>query len=148
MSVAAAVGWGLALILLAVAFWLRRERRLSRSRRSAHSGFVPSPASAAVPNAGDVLVWINADGSARELTEAEKKHVASEFSPFDGARPYIKSRYEERNGWGKLSGYLPRNEVPDGVAIKPAPADRPARQSTPQGVAKSLVELIRKGGPD
>jgi hypothetical protein len=52
----------------------------------------------------EVLVWIDADGSARELTEAQKKYVETEFLPLDGARPYIKSRYEQRNVRGKLSG--------------------------------------------
>lgn len=66
---------------------------------------------------GEVLVYINNDGSARELTDAEKKYVDTEFAPFDGARPYIKSHYWKRNGWGELRGYLQRNEVPDGIPI-------------------------------
>ena len=101
-----------------------------------------------MPDASEVLVWINRDGSARELTAAEKKHVDTEFSPFDGARPYIKSRYEQRNGWGTLSGYLQRKDVPDRVAINPAPPDGPASKYTPQAVANSIRDLIRKGGPD
>ena len=92
----------------------------------------------------ETLVWINVDGSARELTDAEKKYVDTEFSPFDGARPYIKSRYDQRNGWGELSGYLERKLVPDGVHINPAPLTAPAAESTPQAVADSILELIRK----
>jgi hypothetical protein len=69
----------------------------------------------------EVLVWINDDGSAREITDAEKKYVDAEFSPFDGARPYIKSYYEQRNGWGKLSGYLQSTKLPKGMPINPAP---------------------------
>jgi hypothetical protein len=68
-----------------------------------------------------MLVWIDVDGSARELTDADKKYVDTEFAPFDGARPYMKSYYEQRNGWGELSGYLERKEVPDGVPINPTP---------------------------
>jgi hypothetical protein len=149
MSVTAALGWGLALIFLAISLWIRRNRRFSRSYRFAPSGRVSQPpARAAMPNASEVLVWVNGDGSARELTVAEKKYVDTEFSPFDGARPYIKSRYEQRNGWGKLNGYLQRKDVPEGVAINPAPSDEPATDYTPQSVANSIIDLIQKGGPD
>jgi hypothetical protein len=48
---------------------------------------------AAMPNPSEELVHIHDDGSARELTETEKKYVDTEFSPFDGARPYIKSLF-------------------------------------------------------
>jgi hypothetical protein len=91
-----------------------------------------------------MLVWINVDGSARELTDAEKKYVDTEFSPFDGARPYIKSHYGQRNGWGELSGYLQRSEVPGGMVINPAPLTSRPAESTPQAVADSILELIRK----
>ena len=39
-----------------------------------------------MPKLSEVLVYIDVDGSARELTEAEKKYVDTEFSPSDGAR--------------------------------------------------------------
>jgi hypothetical protein len=39
-----------------------------------------------MPTPSEILVWINNDGSARELTGADKKYVDSDFSPFDGAR--------------------------------------------------------------
>ena len=104
MSVTGAIGLGLGPIFLAVSFWIRRKRRFSRSRRPANSGrFVLPPERAAPPNAAEVVVW--RDGSARELTEAQKKKYAeTEFLPLDGRRPYIKSRYEQRNVRGKLSG--------------------------------------------
>lgn len=97
-----------------------------------------------MPKPSEALVWINVDGSARELTHAEKKYVDTEFSPFDGARPYIKSRYEQRNEWGDLKGYLQRKELPDGLPIDPAPADRPAAEQTPQLVVDSILELIQR----
>ena len=81
----------------------------------------------AMPNASGVLVYIDNDGSARELTEAEKKYVDTEFSPFDGARPYIKSSYSERTALGEIRGYLPRTKVPDRVPIEPAPPERATR---------------------
>ena len=113
MSVAVAIGWGLALILFVVSFWIRRQRRV-RGRLSAS---LVRPSGDPTTKPREMLVWINVDGSARELTDAEKNYVDTEFSPFDGARPYIKSHYEQRNGWGELSGYLLRKEVPEGVHI-------------------------------
>ena len=52
------------------------------------------------------LRWLSgADGSAREPTEAQKKkHAETELLPLDGRRPYIKSRYEQPNVRGELSG--------------------------------------------
>ena len=50
--------------------------------------------------ASEVLVRIAEDGSVWELTDAEKKYVDTEFSPFNGAQPYIKSDYNQRNAFG------------------------------------------------
>lgn len=52
-----------------------------------------------MPRPDEVLIWINDDGSASELGEADKKYVDTEFSPSDSARPYIKAGYHSRNGW-------------------------------------------------
>jgi hypothetical protein len=97
----------------------------------------------------EVLVYINADGSGRELTDDEKKYVDTEFSAFDGARPYIKTYYEQRNGWGELNGYLKRTEVPEGVPMRPAPPPSPEQRTsqTPQAVADAIIELMRKQRP-
>ena len=100
-----------------------------------------------MPQPSEALIWIEADGSARELTAAEKKHVDAEFGPFDGARPYVKSRHDERNGWGELAGYLQRDKLPPTVAINPAPAEPPAPAQTPQAVARSILGLVRKHRP-
>jgi len=146
MSVAAAVAWTLAIMLFAVSVWLRRQRR----RRSRRPSIVPPlrPGGSAAPKPSEALVWINADGTARELTAAEKNYVDTEFSPFDGARPYIKSRYAQRNGWGELSGYVQRKEVPDGIPISPAPPDAPVVGYTPQQAADAIRDLIRKHHPN
>ena len=98
-----------------------------------------------MPNASEVLVYINDDGSARELSETEKKYVDTEFSPLDGARPYTKTRYEQRNGWGNLSGFLQRKDVPvDGMPINLAPSETASQPQTSATVAESISELIRK----
>jgi hypothetical protein len=143
MSLSIWLGSTLALVLFGVVVWNRRRQRRVRSTLSTRSGsYVRPPKRAALPNASGVLIYINDDGSARELTETDKKYVDTEFSPLDGARPYIKSHYSQRTALGELRGYLQRTEVPDGVPIDPAPPESAARQQTPQTVADSISELI------
>jgi hypothetical protein len=48
-----------------------------------------------------------------------KKYVDAEFSPFNGARLYIKSHYSSHDGCGDLRGYLTRTEALHGVLINP-----------------------------
>jgi hypothetical protein len=143
MSITTAVTWGVVLVLCAGSLWTlwRRRRRNPFITRS--GTIVNPPKMAAVPNA-DALVYVNEDGSVRELTAAEKTYVEAEFSPLDGARPYIKSSYRDRTAWG-IQGYLPRAEVPESVFIHPAPQTGSEPQ-TAQAVAGSLSELIRKHG--
>jgi len=119
--------------------WQSFVTAIQRARKGNYGRDVPKPSEA--------LVWINVDGSARDLTDAEKRHVDADFSPFDGARPYIKSTYQQRNGWGELSGYLRRTKVPDGIpinAINAAPPERPPQQQTAESVASAISELVRK----
>lgn len=137
MSVAVTVGWGLALILLAISLWARRHRRVRRPMTAA-------PVQPLGSKPSEALIWIEDDGRARELTESEKNYVDAGFSPFDGARPYVKSRYDQRNGWGRLNGYLLRKQLPVGVHVDAAPPDSPVVGGTPHAVAESLRELIRK----
>jgi hypothetical protein len=64
-------------------------------------------------------VYVNQDGSVRELSPNEQAYLEEEFSPFDGARPYIKSSYESPDGWGSMSGFIPRKKVPTDISIEP-----------------------------
>jgi len=73
------------------------------------------------------FVHVNADGTVRELHESERRYLQTEFKGGDGAAPYIKSRYDERNGWNELTGYLERRLLPEGMATAAAPADDPIR---------------------
>jgi hypothetical protein len=145
MSIAIAIGWGIALLLCATSLWIRWRRRGRNPFTTRSSAIVNPPKMAIMPNAGDALVYVNEDGSVRELTAAEKKYVDTEFSPLDGARPYLKSRYLDRTAIG-IQGYLPRAQVPDGVSIQPAPPQNAPQSQTSQAVADSLVELVRKHG--
>jgi hypothetical protein len=135
--------WAAVLVLCAGLLWIVRRRQRQNPFTTRSGAIVNPPKMAAVPNA-DALVYVNEDGSVRELTAAERSYVETEFSPLDGARPYIKSRYRDRTAWG-IQGYLPRVEVPENVFIHPAPQDTPQPQ-TPQTVADSLSQLIRKHG--
>ena len=100
-----------------------------------------------MPKPSEVLVFLDNDGSARELSHAEKAYVDADFSPFDGARPYIKSRYDQRNALGELRGFLQRQLLPAGLRVRPAP---PPSQpvNTPQAVAESILDVIRKHRPE
>ena len=96
-----------------------------------------------MPKPSEVLVYVDNDGSARELSDSEKTYVDRDFRPFDGARPYIKSHYQQRTPAGELRGYLDRTKLPAGTPIAAAPPSTPAA-STPQAVADSILELIQK----
>ncbi|MEZ5385493.1 MAG: hypothetical protein R3F13_08260 [Prosthecobacter sp.] len=68
--------------------------------------------------AGYKYVMVTDDGGARELTADEREYLEAEFSPTDGARPYIKFRYESLDGWGSLAGFLARRQLPSWIAIR------------------------------
>lgn len=87
-------------------------------------------------------VYVEVDGTARELHADERTYLETEFHGADGARPYIKSSYKQRDGWGELSGYLKRSKVPVGTSIKPAPAQNPGK---PRRRDEYIDDLRAKG---
>jgi hypothetical protein len=72
-------------------------------------------------------VYVEADGTARDLHAGERAYLETEFEGADGARPYIKGTYQQRDGGGDLSGYLKRSKLPAGVLVRPAPLDDPSK---------------------
>jgi hypothetical protein len=72
-------------------------------------------------------IYVNADGTARELHAAERAYLETEFKGGDGAMPSIKDSYDERNGWGEIGGYLKRAALPAGLPVADAPAEDPTR---------------------
>jgi hypothetical protein len=72
-------------------------------------------------------IYVNADGTARELHAAERVWLETEFKGGDGAAPNVKDSYEERNGWGELNGYLAREALPAGTPVADAPAENPIK---------------------
>jgi hypothetical protein len=67
-------------------------------------------------------VHVEDDGSAREVTTDERAYLETKFHPADGARPYVKLRYESLNDWGSITGYLPRRQLPKNILIAQAPS--------------------------
>ena len=68
---------------------------------------------------GFEFVFVNDDGSARELDDDEIEYLSTDFHPADGGRPYIKLDYEDRTPDGMLHGYLRRRQLPVRVSITP-----------------------------
>jgi hypothetical protein len=111
-------------------FWVRFRAHYYLARRlkglSPWQAFVNAFEAAQKRNYGRVvakpseaLVRIDVDGSLWELTDAEKRYVDTAFSPFDGARPYIKSDYQERTALGAINGFIDRKKVPSDIPINP-----------------------------
>ena len=77
---------------------------------------------------GFKFVYVNQDGSVRELSPAEQAYLSKEFSGADSGRPYVKSSYESRDGWGSLSGFIERSEVPAQIEVSLVHPDFDARE--------------------
>ena len=87
-------------------------------------------------------IYVNADGTARELYASERAYLETEFKGGDGAMPSIKDSYEERNGWGEIKGYLKRAALPAGMPVADAPAEEPRR---PMSREDTIAWLRGKG---
>ena len=110
---AAAVAWALGRPLLAIAMVGVLAALLvhggwhgfrARRRRRAEPGFP--------------YVTVDDDGGVRELTADEEQYLNTRFEPGNGARPYVKSWYEQRNALGSMRGFLRRDRVPRYIHIK------------------------------
>ena len=75
-------------------------------------------------------VYVNVDGSARELHPDECDYLETPFPGGDGARPYVKGSYSQRNGWGEISGFLKRSELPSEIVTQAAPPENPSKPLT------------------
>lgn len=63
-------------------------------------------------------VYVELDGSVRELYQDEKDYLKEVFYPNDGGRPYIKNNYYQLTPDDKINGFLERTEVPKEISIK------------------------------
>ncbi|PKV51532.1 hypothetical protein ATE84_3617 [Aquimarina sp. MAR_2010_214] len=66
---------------------------------------------------GFEYVSVEDDGIVRELSREEQGYLKEKFHPTDGARPYIKSRYNSKTPDGKIGGYIERKRVPQRIEI-------------------------------
>jgi hypothetical protein len=100
------IGLGIiGLFLLAVAVYFIWVTWQTRPRRPKEDGYR--------------YIFVEDNGTAREVTSDEREFLEMDFDPFDGARPYIKTCYATLNGYGGLSGYLPRRQLPENIPIAP-----------------------------
>lgn len=74
------------------------------------------------------LVYVNQDGSMRELSPKEQAYTSEEFENYDSGRPYIKSNYKSVDGWGSQSGFMERRRVPKGLVVLPVHSNYDARE--------------------
>jgi hypothetical protein len=70
-------------------------------------------------SSADDFVYVNQDGSVRELSRDEREYLSQDFHPGDSGRPYLKSSYESHDGWGSVSGFVLRKRVPRKIAVEP-----------------------------
>lgn len=89
------------------------------------------------------FVYVNQDGSVRELSADERAYLSETFAPGDGGRPYIKGSYGSLDGWGSISGFLPRELVPRYVVIEPV---NPAYVPPQYDALNSMIEDSRRVG--
>jgi len=102
-----AIGFVIGLVFLAVIGFIAWFMFQTRPRRWREPGFE--------------FIYVNGDGSARELDADEREYLNTKFHPADGARPYIKFRYESLTPDGRINGYLRRRQLPRRIKINAAP---------------------------
>lgn len=68
--------------------------------------------------AGFEYVYVEDTGIVRELDNEEIEYLKTDFSPADGARPYIKSYYSQLTPDKKIGGFIQRIRVPKKIIIK------------------------------
>ena len=86
-------------------------------------------------------IQIESDGTARELHQSEREYLETPFEPFDGARPYLKKSYDQKDGWGNLAGFLARSELPPHISIQSAPAENPVKPVSKDHIRQRMGEL-------
>lgn len=67
---------------------------------------------------GRQFVWVDDDGSARELNAEELGHLNTDFQPGDIGQPHIKGSYATRTRGEPASGFLLRSRLPQDVSVR------------------------------
>lgn len=58
---------------------------------------------------GFPYIYVNNDGTARELNVEEREYLDTKFHPSDGGRPYIKRYCDSKKPDGKMQGFCSVN---------------------------------------
>jgi len=90
-------------------------------------------------------VYVEANGSVRELHANERAYLEELFSPGDGNFPYVKHAYETKDGWGNIAGYCLRSAIPQNLKIGEAPAEDPHPPIPVEEYVARMKELLAKG---
>jgi hypothetical protein len=120
--------------------WLRSSRRADQPQQDGYAIVPPNQASVQPYP----YIYVNSDGTARELHANERNYLEAEFHPCDSGRPYVKSRYSQKDGWGDIGGYLRRSRLPAGTQIYPAPTDDPNKPLS----REEEIRFLRNKGVD
>ncbi|MFT3894866.1 MAG: hypothetical protein QM730_24820 [Anaerolineales bacterium] len=92
-------------------------------------------------------VYVNDDGTVRELRADERSYLETSFHPVDGARPYVKSSYHQKNGRGNLGGFCRRKKIPSHIVISELPQNAPATVADRE-VINEQIRLMKEKGFD
>jgi hypothetical protein len=104
-------------------------------------------ASSSSTNTEFSFVYVNQDGSVRELSPNEQIYLSTIFHGADGARPYIKANYKSSDGWDSQSGFMERRRVPKHIEIAPVnPNYDAAVKELEEDFSKLMLEGERAAG--
>jgi hypothetical protein len=87
-------------------------------------------------------VYVEDDGSARELEPDEIDYLNTEFLPSDGGRPYVKGRYRTLTADGRIGGFLLTRKLPGGMRVKTI------AEATPVATADAAIIIARSSFVD
>ena len=115
--------------------------------KAAHSQSARLPASGRLDRTAEDLyptqyVYVEDDGTARELEADEIEYLNTKFHGADGNRPYIKTSYEQLTPDNRIGGYLRRGKLPAGAHVKSAAEAIPAETAEKAiGIVKSELPI-------
>lgn len=95
-------------------FWKKSKLSLAAIVSENEAKTVPYP-----------YVYVEKDGTVRELHASEHKHLETPFYPTDGSRPYVKNSYNQKNAVGSMRGYCLRSKIPSHIKIDDSPTEDP-----------------------
>ena len=132
--------WAIFVLGIAAIAWIvRRSRKTWKRGASLFYAVVDRDQASVDPYP---FLYVNADGSVRELHPGERNYLETPFHPGDGGRPYVKGSYSQKNGWGEIAGFLKRSKLPHGTPIFAAPEENPNKPLTKE----AQIQFLRAKG--